>query len=104
MDIAIAGAAAWLRLSENGTIAEARLALASVAPTPIRAPMAERRLVGERPSGELFEEVGRLAAQDARPISDTRGSAGYRATLVAVLVARALAACGRRLGCEVAVA
>ena len=104
MDIAIAGAGAWLRLGEDGTIAEARLALASVAPTPIRAPTAERKLVGERPSAALFEEAGRLAAQDARPISDTRGSAGYRGTLVAVLMARALADCGRRLGLEVAVA
>ena len=58
MDIAIAGAGAWLRLGDDGTIAEARLALASVAPTPIRAPSAERKLVGERPSGALFEEVG----------------------------------------------
>lgn len=104
MDIAIAGAAAWLRISEDGMIAEARLALASVAPKPIRAPTAERRLLGERPTGALFEEAGRLAAQDARPISDTRGSAGYRRTLVAVLMARALADCSRRLGLEVAVA
>jgi carbon-monoxide dehydrogenase medium subunit len=104
MDIAVAGAGAWVRLAEDGTITEAKLALASVAPTPIRAPTAEEKLVGERPSAMLFEEAGRLAAQDARPISDTRGSAGYRATLVAVLVARALADCGRRLGVEVAVA
>jgi CO/xanthine dehydrogenase FAD-binding subunit len=104
MDIAVAGAGAWLRLGEDGTIAEARLALASVAPTPIRAPTAERKLMGERPSSELFEEAGRLAAQDARPISDTRGSAGYRGTLVPVLMARALADCGRRLGLKVVVA
>jgi carbon-monoxide dehydrogenase medium subunit len=104
MDIAVAGAGAWLRLGADGSIAQARLALASVAPTPIRAPTAEQKLVGERPSGALFEEAGRLAAQDARPISDMRGSAGYRATLVAVLMARALADCGRRLGLEVAVA
>jgi xanthine dehydrogenase FAD-binding subunit len=104
MDIAVAGAGAWLRLGEDGTIAEVRLTLASVAPTPIRAPSAEKRLLGERPSGVLFEEAGRLAARDARPISDTRGSAGYRATLVAVLVSRALADCGRRLGLKVAVA
>jgi carbon-monoxide dehydrogenase medium subunit len=104
MDIAVAGAGAWLRLGVDGTIAEARLALASVAPTPIRALSAERKLVGARPSGALFEETGRLAAQDARPISDTRGSAAYRGTLVAVLMARALADCGRRLGLEVAVA
>lgn len=104
MDIAIAGAAAWLRLSEDGTIAEARLALAAVAPTPIRTPTAEKKLLGERPGAVLFEEAGRCAAQDARPISDTRGSAGYRGTLAAVLAARALADCGRRLGLEVAVA
>jgi len=104
MDITIAGAAAWLRLGEDGTIAEARLALASVAPTPIRAPIAEKMLLGERPGAALFEEAGRLAALDARPISDTRGSAGYRAALVAVLAARALADCGRRLGLEVATA
>lgn len=104
MDIAIAGAGAWLRLGEDGAIAEARLALASVAPTPIRAPTAEAKLVGERPSDALFEEAGRLAAQDAHPISDTRGSATYRGSLVAVLMARSLADCGGRLGLEVAVA
>jgi carbon-monoxide dehydrogenase medium subunit len=104
MDIAIAGAGAWLRIGHNGTIAEARLALASVAPTPIRAPTAERKLVGERPSDALFEEAGRLAAKDARPISDTRGSAAYRNTLVAVLMARVLGECSRRSGIEVEVA
>jgi carbon-monoxide dehydrogenase medium subunit len=104
MDIAIAGAAGWLRLGADGIIAEARVALASVALMPIRAPTAEKKLLGQRPSGVLFEEAGRCAAQDARPISDTRGSAGYRRTLVAVLMARALADCGRRLGLEVAVA
>ena len=104
MDIAVAGAGAWLRLGADGFIAEARLALASVAPTPIRAPVAEQKLVGGRPGAALFEEAGRLAAQDARPISDTRGSADYRRTLVAVLMARALADCSRRLGLEVAVA
>jgi CO/xanthine dehydrogenase FAD-binding subunit len=100
MDIAIAGAAAFLRLGVDGAIAEARVALASVAPTPIRAPAAERMLIGERPGEALFERAGQCAAQEARPISDTRASAAYRATLVAVLTARALATCGRRLGLE----
>jgi xanthine dehydrogenase FAD-binding subunit len=104
MDIAIAGAGAWLRLGADGAIAEARVALASVAPTPIRTPTAERKLAGERPSAALFEEAGRLAAAEARPISDTRGSADYRRTLVAVLTARALGACARQLDIEVAVA
>src|SRR6185503_18994493 len=101
MDIAVAGCGAWLQLGADGAIAEARLVLASVAPTPIRAPSAESKLMGERPGAALFEEAGRLAAQDARPISDTRGSAAYRTTLVAVLMTRVLADCGRRLGIEV---
>jgi len=60
--------------------------------------------LGEWPSHALFEEAGRLAAQDARPIADTRGSADYRRTLVAVLTARALSNCGAQLGFEVEVA
>jgi len=102
MDIAIAGAGTWIRLDGNGAIAAARIVLASVAPTPIRAPSAEQRLMGERPTAALFEEAGRLAAADARPISDTRGSADYRRSLVAVLTARALADCCRQLKVEVA--
>ncbi len=98
MDIAIAGAGTWLRLDADGAIAEARIVLASVGPTPMRAPTAEQRLAGERPTRALLEEAGRLAAGDARPISDTRGSADYRRSLVAVLTARALADCCGQLG------
>ena len=93
MDIAIAGAAAWISLDAAGKVAAARVVLASVGPTPVRAASAERHLLGERPSSALFESAGRLAAGDARPISDTRGSADYRRSLVAVLTARALADC-----------
>jgi carbon-monoxide dehydrogenase medium subunit len=102
MDIAIAGVGAWIRLDGGGAIAEARIVLASVAPTPIRAPSAERKLQGERPTRALLEEAGRLAASDARPISDTRGSADYRRSLVAVLTGRALADCCQSLNVEVA--
>jgi carbon-monoxide dehydrogenase medium subunit len=93
MDIAIAGVAAWVRTEAGGAIAEARIVLASVGPTPIRVSSAEQGLRGERPTHALFEAAGQLAAGDARPISDTRGSAGYRRSLVAVLTARALADC-----------
>ncbi|MBI3967236.1 MAG: xanthine dehydrogenase family protein subunit M [Chloroflexi bacterium] len=98
MDIAVAGAGAWIRLDANGTIAEARLALASVAPTPIRAPEAEAALVGQKPATNLLTEAGRLAARAARPISDTRGSKEYRIELVKVLTERALQGCLEQLG------
>jgi hypothetical protein len=58
MDIAIAGAGTWLRLDADGAIAEARIVLASVGPTPMRAPTAEQRLAGERPTRALLEEAG----------------------------------------------
>jgi carbon-monoxide dehydrogenase medium subunit len=90
MDIAIAGAAAWIALDGEGAIAAVRIVLASVAPTAIRAPTAEAILIGERPTPALMAEAGRLAAADARPISDTRGSADYRRTLVSVLTTRTL--------------
>jgi CO/xanthine dehydrogenase FAD-binding subunit len=104
MDIAVAGAGVWLRQDEHGVVTEARVCLASVAPTPIRAPSAERRLVGEVPSAALLDEAGSLAAQDARPISDTRGSAQYRRELVRVLTRRALADCCAQLGNPILVA
>lgn len=93
MDIAIAGAAAWIRLDAAGAVAEARIVLASVGPKPIRAVSAEQRLHGERLTQALLEAAGQLAAGDAQPISDTRGSADYRRSLVAVLTARALSDC-----------
>ena len=102
MDIAIAGAATCISLDAQGAIAAARVVLASVAPTPIRAPSAEQRLISERPTPALLEEAGSLAAGDARPISDTRGSADYRRSLVAVLTARALADCCRQLEAKAA--
>ncbi len=102
MDIAVAGAGTWLRLDAAGAVAEARIVLASVGPTPIRAPSAEQRLRGERPTRGLLDEAGRLAAGDARPISDTRGSADYRRSLVAVLTSRALADCCAALAVEIA--
>lgn len=101
MDIAVAGSGVLIALGEDDRISEAHIVLASVGPTPLRAPGAERRLIGQKPTAALIAEAGRLAAADARPISDTRGSADYRRTLVSVLTARALEDCCRRLGVQV---
>ena len=65
---------------------------------PAAAGEVAQKLAGERPTRALLEEAGRLAAADARPISDTRGSADYRRSLVAVLTARALGDCCGQLG------
>ncbi len=103
MDIAIAGAGAWVHLDAGGKIAAARIALASVAPTPIRAAVAEQALIGQAPSKDIIETAAQHAAQACSPISDTRGSADYRRHLVAVLTRRALVDCFAALGIQVTV-
>lgn len=101
MDIAIAGAGTWIALGDDQRIAQAQIYLASVGPTPIKAVSAERSLIGQAVTAEVLKEAGRRAAEDARPISDTRGSADYRRSLVTTLTVRALGVCCRSLGLEV---
>ncbi|MBI4776460.1 MAG: xanthine dehydrogenase family protein subunit M [Deltaproteobacteria bacterium] len=91
LEIALVNAAALLTLDVDGkTIKKARVALGAVAPTPIRAPEAERVLLGKVASDELFAHAGEAAKQDARPITDHRGSATFRLEMVSVLTRRAL--------------
>jgi CO/xanthine dehydrogenase FAD-binding subunit len=101
MDIAIAGAAARIDVDDSGAITAAWISLASVAPTPIRAPNAEAHLQGNTVSAKAFAEAAIAAQSDATPISDTRASADYRRDLIAVLVRRALEGCAKRLNLEV---
>lgn len=102
MDIAVVGAGGWLRLAADGTVAGARLTLASVGPTPVVADAACDAMVGHRPTTALLAAAGEAAAQLARPISDTRGSAAYRRELVAVLTRRVFASCLTQLGVALA--
>jgi carbon-monoxide dehydrogenase medium subunit len=89
MDIAVAGAGAWVRLSD-GTIAEARVTIGAVAPTPLLVPEAGVWLVGKTPTPETLAQAGQVAAQAARPISDVRGTEAQRRHLVGILVRRTL--------------
>jgi CO/xanthine dehydrogenase FAD-binding subunit len=67
-----------------------RLALASVAPTPIRVPAAEALLADQPITAELFTEAALVAENTAKPIDDLRGSARYRKAMVRNLTRRAL--------------
>lgn len=66
------------------------IALGAVAPTVIRAPKAEAYLAGRKVTPETMAEAGRIAAGEAKPISDFRASADYRRDLIAVLTRRSL--------------
>jgi len=89
LDIAVVGVASQLTLSD-GVCGTARIALAAVAPTPVRATAAERALEGHRVTAELIERASEAAVEAARPISDQRGSADFRRHLVRVLTRRTL--------------
>lgn len=89
LDIAVVGVASQITLTD-GVCGKARIALASVAPTPVRALTAEEALVGHPMTPALIERAAELAVETARPISDQRGSADYRRHLVRVLTRRTL--------------
>ena len=90
-DYATVSAAAVLTLDKsNKTVADVRIALGSVGVTPIRATAAEAILRGQPLKTEAFAEAGEKAKEAVDPISDFRGSAGYKKDMAAVFVRRAL--------------
>ncbi len=89
MDIAVAGAGVSVVLS-NGNITSARVALASVAPTPLFVREAGEALEGMPATEESVRIASDLARNAAKPISDMRGTIEYRKHLCEVLTRRAL--------------
>jgi len=75
---------------EELKVEDARIAMGVVAPTPMRAKKAEAALKGKIVSPELFEEIGNIAASEAKPRDSIRGEAWYRSEMIKVLVKRAL--------------
>ncbi len=67
-----------------------RLALASVAPTPLRVLRAEAILSDAPLTPEVIESAAAAAMEVAKPIDDVRASAGYRKAMVKVLTRRAV--------------
>ena len=89
LDIAVVGVASQITL-EGDVCQKARIALAAVAPTPVRAVAAEHALTGQPITPALIEAAAELALEAAKPISDQRGSAEFRRHLVRVLTRRTL--------------
>jgi carbon-monoxide dehydrogenase medium subunit len=88
--ISVIDIAVVVALDGGGAVADARIALGCLAPTVVRATTAERFLAGKRLDGATCAQAGRVACDDAAPIDDVRGSAGYRRATLAALIARAL--------------
>jgi CO/xanthine dehydrogenase FAD-binding subunit len=67
-----------------------KIALASVAPLPLRVEQPEAYLAEHKPGADVFQEAARLAAAACTPIDDVRGSARYRKAMVRNLTRKAL--------------
>ncbi|HEX6074525.1 MAG TPA: xanthine dehydrogenase family protein subunit M [Micromonosporaceae bacterium] len=88
---AIVGVAAAVR-RDNGGIAEARVALTNMGPTPVRATAVEQALTGGDASPDALAAACEQAAEGTSPSDDVTASADYRRHLARVLTRRALAA------------
>ncbi len=87
--ISVANAAVVLTL--NGpAVADARIALGSIAPTVVRAPEAESLLIGNPLSEAHILRAADLAVQAGAPITDVRAGAEHRREAIRLLVLRAL--------------
>ena len=89
-DYATVSVAAVIATDDSGACTHARIALGSAGPVPLRAYEAERSVLGRRLDDRAIREAARLAAAEADPIDDLRGSAEYKRAMAAVWTERAL--------------
>jgi len=90
-DYATVAVAAVVTLEPDGErCREARIALGSVAVTPLRARGAETVLAGQRLDQRVLRATGEAARAEVDPMTDHRGSAAYKREMTAVMVGRAL--------------
>ncbi len=90
MEIAIVGVGVAVYLNgSDRDVTECRIAMASVAPTPLRARKGEEILKGQEINDHLIEEAAEVAAEEASPISDVRAGRQYRLDMIRVLCRQA---------------
>ncbi|MDR0840666.1 MAG: xanthine dehydrogenase family protein subunit M [Christensenellaceae bacterium] len=89
MAISIVTAAAALELAGD-VVTTCRVALGSVAPTPVRAKSVEAALTGQRLTEELLAHAAERVREDISPIDDVRATGAYRREVAPVCVKRAV--------------
>jgi carbon-monoxide dehydrogenase medium subunit len=100
VDIAIVNVAVKVRVNKDEKVSEAKIALGSVAPRPIRAKTAEQMLLGLKIleiNKKILKNVSSQAALEVKPITDIRGTAKYRKVISEVLVKRGIENCLDRI-------
>jgi xanthine dehydrogenase large subunit len=86
MDISTVAGCFRIQLGAGGEIRVARIVYGGVAPTPVRATDVEAALVGKEWNRATVAEVAEVLAKRFTPISDVRGSAEYRTSLIGELL------------------
>jgi carbon-monoxide dehydrogenase medium subunit len=74
----------------GGTLQNVRIGMCAVGSTTLRAKNAEAALEGKAPDAATLAKAGELAAAEAEPIDDARGSAAFKRGLIRTLLPRAV--------------
>jgi len=89
--LAVASVAVLSSTNEcTGTVIEARIAVGSMGPTPMRCFKTEKLLIGEKINKKMVNIVSEAIAEETEPISDVRGTKGYRIHLIKAITRQAL--------------
>ena len=91
-EISIVNVCVTLQTEEMSKLAEVRIALGAVAPTPFRARRAEAHLRLENITADRITQSGQIAMSEASPIYDIRASADYRREMIGILVKKLITA------------
>jgi CO/xanthine dehydrogenase FAD-binding subunit len=75
-------------LVENGRFKDVRIAVGSVAPTPVVARKVEQALVGAETNDNVISEAIEKVSEDVHPITDVRSSREYRLYVSKILIER----------------
>lgn len=84
------GVAAFADTDTDGVCRDLRIAAVGAAPAPLRLPDVEAQARGERLDRPRMRELAAAYAGRADPLSDVRGSAGYRRRVLPDLIVEAL--------------
>ena len=88
MAISLATVALILEV-EKDKVADVRIAMGSIAPTPLRLIKVEGFLKNKKINDELIEEAVKNVREEVKPIGDVRASAEYRRYISGILFKRA---------------
>ncbi len=97
MDLAKVNIAVALRMNGN-VVEDVKVALGSVAPTPMRAYRTEEFLKGKELTEDVMWEAAKIVRTEVKPITDIRSTAEYRREVSGVILVDALKKAIDRLG------